>query len=79
MADTIKCPRCSANVVFDVSKQKITCAFCGTEFAPEELMKEINEEKLFEHAKAEEPTANKQSGRSSSLHATAAALRYLRM
>ena len=59
MADTIKCPRCSANVVFDVSKQKITCAFCGTEFAPEELMKEINEEKLFEHAKAEEPTANK--------------------
>jgi len=30
MADTIKCPNCGSNIVFDADHQKLTCGSCGT-------------------------------------------------
>ncbi|MCR4669568.1 MAG: hypothetical protein K5643_00095 [Saccharofermentans sp.] len=37
MADTIKCPQCSANLIFNPDTQKLECAFCGGAFNPAEL------------------------------------------
>ena len=37
MADTIKCPNCTANLVFDADTQKLVCDFCGASFLPDEL------------------------------------------
>ncbi len=34
MADTIKCPNCSANLIFDADLQKLTCDYCGASFLP---------------------------------------------
>lgn len=34
MADTIKCPNCSANLMFDAGVQKLTCDYCGASFNP---------------------------------------------
>ncbi len=34
MADTIKCPNCSANLLFDADLQKLTCDYCGASFLP---------------------------------------------
>jgi len=34
MADTIKCPNCSANLLFDAGVQKLTCEYCGASFNP---------------------------------------------
>ena len=34
MADTIKCPQCSANLIFNPDTQKLECAFCGGSFDP---------------------------------------------
>jgi len=34
MADTIKCPQCSANLIFNPDTQKLECAFCGGAFDP---------------------------------------------
>lgn len=34
MADTIKCPNCSANLLFDADLQKLTCDYCGATFLP---------------------------------------------
>lgn len=41
MADTIKCPSCSGNLTFDADLQKLTCAYCGSSFLPEELSDDI--------------------------------------
>ena len=30
MADTVKCPNCGSNIVFDADLQKLTCGSCGT-------------------------------------------------
>ncbi|MBR2523725.1 MAG: hypothetical protein IKE53_04725 [Clostridiales bacterium] len=47
MADTIKCPNCSANLFFEPASGKLECAYCGGSFDPatfeaavEELMSE---------------------------------------
>ena len=47
MADTVKCPNCSANLFFEPSSGKLECAYCGASFDPasfesavEELMAE---------------------------------------
>ena len=37
MADTIKCPQCSANLIFNPETQKLECAFCGGAFDPAKL------------------------------------------
>lgn len=47
MADTIKCPNCSANLLFDADTQKLTCDFCGGSFAPDDKRITDIAEKLF--------------------------------
>ena len=37
IADTLKCPHCAANLVFDGTRNKSVCAFCGSEFDPQLL------------------------------------------
>ncbi|MBO4578927.1 MAG: hypothetical protein J5715_02110 [Clostridiales bacterium] len=37
MADTIKCPQCSANLIFNPDTQKLECAFCGGAFDPSSI------------------------------------------
>ncbi|MBR6484411.1 MAG: hypothetical protein IKT14_05280 [Clostridiales bacterium] len=60
MADTIQCPNCSANLVFDADTQKLVCDFCGASFLPDELTfipeetKDHPEETKKEEQKAEE-------------------------
>ena len=39
MADSIKCPNCSANLIFDPTSQKLVCEYCGGSFSPAELEK----------------------------------------
>ncbi|MBO4409097.1 MAG: hypothetical protein J5786_07480 [Clostridiales bacterium] len=39
MADSIKCPNCSANLRFEPSNQKLVCDYCGGSFSPSELEK----------------------------------------
>lgn len=34
MADTIKCPNCTANLKFDAGVQQLTCEYCGASFNP---------------------------------------------
>ncbi|MBR6879862.1 MAG: hypothetical protein IKN14_02120 [Clostridiales bacterium] len=41
MADTIKCPNCGGNLLFDADLQKLTCEFCGGAFLPEELKNDV--------------------------------------
>lgn len=43
MADTIKCPSCSANLIFDADSGKLTCSYCGTSFFPDEIKSEVDE------------------------------------
>lgn len=43
MADSIKCPNCSANLIFDPSSQKLVCEYCGGSFSPAELEKMSND------------------------------------
>ena len=47
MADTIKCPNCAANLVFEPSSGKLECAFCGGSFDPasfESVVEELTAE-----------------------------------
>jgi len=37
MADTIKCPNCAANLMFEADSQKLECDFCGKSFSIEEI------------------------------------------
>ena len=37
MADTIKCPNCAANLMFEPSSGKLECAYCGGSFDPAKL------------------------------------------
>lgn len=53
MADTIKCPRCAANVYFDAASQRITCGFCGNEFTPAEILQEVDDHRIFENVEQE--------------------------
>ena len=57
MADTIKCPRCAANVYFDAASQMVTCGFCGKEFTPAEILHEVDDDKIFENVEQEETEA----------------------
>ncbi|MBO4494964.1 MAG: hypothetical protein J5752_03805 [Clostridiales bacterium] len=41
MADSIKCPNCSANLVFDADRQKMYCEYCLSTFDPEVLKNTI--------------------------------------
>ena len=41
MADTIKCPNCGGNLLFNADLQKLTCEFCGGSFLPEEIKDEV--------------------------------------
>ena len=43
MADTIKCPNCSANLVFDADLGKLVCAYCGSSYLPSELDNTVQE------------------------------------
>ena len=55
MADTIKCPNCAANLVFDAETQKMACDFCGAAFSTEELKSVVDElEKQIAEEKAQE-------------------------
>ena len=49
MADSIKCPNCSGNLIFDIGRQKLFCEYCLSAFVTEELedtisIKEADEE-----------------------------------
>ncbi len=53
MADTIKCPACSGNLLFDAESQKLVCEFCGSSFLPgefknDEVSNQLTEEKAAE-------------------------------
>ncbi|MBP5491338.1 MAG: hypothetical protein J6Y08_00655 [Clostridiales bacterium] len=41
MADSIKCPNCSGNLVFDADSQLMVCEYCMSRFSPAELKKSI--------------------------------------
>ena len=43
MADTIKCPNCSANLFFEPSSGKLECAYCGGSFDPATFEKVVDE------------------------------------
>lgn len=43
MADSVKCPNCSANLVFDADRQKMICEYCMSAFDPSELMEKAQE------------------------------------
>ena len=43
MADTIKCPNCSANLFFEPSSGKLECAYCGGSFDPASFEKVVDE------------------------------------
>ena len=43
MADTIKCPQCSANLIFNPDTQKLECAFCGGAFDPSQIESVVEE------------------------------------
>lgn len=43
MADTVKCPNCGSNLIFDADTQKLTCSSCGTSIDPKELETDIDE------------------------------------
>jgi len=43
MADTIKCPNCSANLFFEPSSGKLECAYCGGSFDPAKFEAAVDE------------------------------------
>ena len=73
MADTIKCPNCAANLIFEPGVSKLTCSFCGGSFNvdelkdlieesnPEQVVKEQNEKVEMEHLEAIEGAAENAS------------------
>ncbi len=44
MADSIKCPNCNANLIFDADRQVMFCEYCLSTFAAEQLENTIVEE-----------------------------------
>ena len=44
MADAIKCPNCSGNLIFDADQQMMVCEYCMSRFTAEELANTIVEE-----------------------------------
>ena len=36
-----KCPHCGAEFEYDVKRKSVYCAYCGSEFNPQELKKEV--------------------------------------
>ncbi len=61
MADTIKCPNCSANLFFEPASGKLECAYCGGSFDPSVFEKVVDEltaepkEKVSEASVSETP------------------------
>ena len=61
MADTIKCPNCSANLFFEPASGKLECAYCGGSFDPAVFEKVVDEltaepkEKVSEASVSETP------------------------
>lgn len=53
MADTIKCPNCSANLLFDADLGKLVCAYCGSSYSPDELSIAVDEVEKDAPAEAE--------------------------
>ena len=43
MADTIKCPNCAANLMFEPSSGKLECAYCGGSFDPAKFEAVVDE------------------------------------
>ena len=41
MADSIKCPNCNANLVFDADSQMMVCEYCMSRFTAEQLKNTI--------------------------------------
>ena len=58
MADTIKCPNCSANLFFEPSTGKLECAYCGGSFDPAKF-EAVVEELTAEPKQAPEKAINK--------------------
>ena len=44
MADSIKCPNCCANLIFDADKQVMFCEYCLSTFTADQLENTIVEE-----------------------------------
>ena len=52
IADTLKCPHCAANLIFDGESGKSVCKFCGSEFDPKVLKLSFAFEKKDDEAPA---------------------------
>lgn len=55
MADTIKCPNCSANLRFDADLGRLVCDFCGADFAVDALDTKVDELEREEEKIPEQP------------------------
>ncbi len=63
IADTLKCPHCSANLVFDSTSGRSVCNFCGSSFDPNVLklsfsFENKSDESEIDDAKRQEFTCN---------------------
>ena len=44
-----KCPHCGAEFEYDVNKKSVYCAYCGSQFNPQELKKDVKKAKKSEN------------------------------
>ena len=58
MADTIKCPNCSANLFFEPSSGKLECVYCGGSFDPATFEKAVDELSSDTESSKAEPVEN---------------------
>ena len=54
LADTIKCPHCAANLIYDGRTGKSVCKFCGSEFDPNVLKLSFSFEQKDDEAEIDE-------------------------
>ena len=60
MADTIKCPSCGGNLLFDADTQKLSCEYCGSSFLPSELDEMFIDNQLTHESTESEVTTDSQ-------------------
>ena len=60
LADTIKCPHCAANLIYDGRTGKSVCKFCGSEFDPNVLKLSFSFEQKDDEAEIDEDTGKQE-------------------
>lgn len=60
IADTLKCPHCAANLIYDGQSGKSVCKFCGSEFDPNVLKLSFAFEKKDDEAELDEDTGKQE-------------------